>query len=1306
MRTLVGRLVVGGLLGAVIVGAAGLALERARFGASDDEALLRVETELRRQFDGSADALRAMAARVVSARGAIELAQHDPATVSRLFDIVSDALPADQAGRTGITVFDTAARPLAWAGQVMDLTKERISGPSAVFVVPGALGPRLVRVEPVVDPERPGSARVATVVVEQSLAGLQRTPGLASGVTVVSTSLAPVSIRTDFQGDGPAVGALAGSGSSTFVIPSPTGGPLVEAEVSRATLSEARGQWRARTWAATALVVVIALLLGAGPLLDVRKRARTARTFLAATAAIAAILIVARSALLWIVSSVAGPQPFGSPAYVLLTALTAVGFVALAADMLARRRVARPRPRLWIRDNPRAVGDYRVAAVYMVSGGLAAASIAAYERFLQEIVARTNLDVVHFSLHPFSIRGLSVGFGLLLLHAAVVWGAAMVAYACGVFWRRPRRWDLRATATAGWLTGAAGAIALIHWRFDTIPLLPWCVAISACGVCAAAFTRLSQRSRRSSQAARLVALLLSLAVPALAMYPSLFFLATAAKERLIAATYAPQATSQRKDLQDRLYQTLDQIDALPNLADYVAGPSRLAPTIDRAFAVWANTALATYRLTSSVELYSSDGGLISRFALLPEYSTPRREATSCNWEVFEEVLPFGATKRHVPQASRGICEKGVIRGSIVVRVMLDYRTLPFISSQNPYLESLRPETQPASEGLQGNDVEFSGYGWSRAPTYVSGTGIWPLTDNAFARAVASREAFWTTLVRDDERFRVYLTSDRGGIYALGYPAVTWFGHLVSLAELVVLVGALYVVLVVGSALFTWTASTQPASGRALLREFRSSFYRKLFLAYVAGAVVPVAILAFAVRTYFAAQARAGMEDAAAKTATVAQRLVEDYATLTQQQLGPAGPPAIDDQIMVFVSQAIDQDVNLFERSGLEATSQRDLFASRLLSSRTPSLVYRRIVLDRLPTFVSVEPIADTSYMEAAAPIRAGGREEIVTVPLPLRKLEIEGQIDTLDRQVIFGAVLFSLLGAAIGYWMAERIADPINRLSYATRRIARGDLNAHIAVASSDELGRLVKDFNRMADDLKRQRADLERTQRLEAWADMARQVAHDIKNPLTPIQLSAEHAQRVNLDRGRPLSPILDECVHAILTQVLLLRQISAEFSSFASSPTARPEPAPLPALIEEVVAPYRTALAGRITIDVSVPGALPPALIDRTLFARAITNVIENALHAMPGHGRLTIRAAWQQPNIVIDLIDTGVGMEPDALAHMFEPYFSTKASGTGLGLTIAKRNIELIGGTISLSSARGVGTTVTVTVPAVESGRESAA
>jgi nitrogen fixation/metabolism regulation signal transduction histidine kinase len=214
----------------------------------------------------------------------------------------------------------------------------------------------------------------------------------------------------------------------------------------------------------------------------------------------------------------------------------------------------------------------------------------------------------------------------------------------------------------------------------------------------------------------------------------------------------------------------------------------------------------------------------------------------------------------------------------------------------------------------------------------------------------------------------------------------------------------------------------------------------------------------------------------------------------------------------------------------------------------------------------------------------------------------------------------------------------------------------------------------------------------------MARQVAHDIKNPLTPIQLSAEHVRRVNLDSGRPLSPVLDDCVTAILTQVALLRQIAAEFSSFASSPTARPEPTSIRKLVDETIEPYRTGLTGRVVIDVDTAPDLPAVMIDRTLVARAIINVVENALHAMPGGGTLLVRsrADAATAHVTVEITDTGIGLDQDALRRIFEPYFSTKATGTGLGLTIAKRNVELNGGTIDVTSQRGVGTTVTFALP----------
>ena len=137
----------------------------------------------------------------------------------------------------------------------------------------------------------------------------------------------------------------------------------------------------------------------------------------------------------------------------------------------------------------------------------------------------------------------------------------------------------------------------------------------------------------------------------------------------------------------------------------------------------------------------------------------------------------------------------------------------------------------------------------------------------------------------------------------------------------------------------------------------------------------------------------------------------------------------------------------------------------------------------------------------------------------------------------------------------------------------------------------------------------------------------------------------------------------------------------------------------------PYRLGLASRVTLVGDAEPNLPQAFIDRTLFARALTNVMENALHAMPGGGSLTIRATagvaigdTPSESIVVDVTDTGIGMDAEALARIFEPYFSTKATGTGLGLTIARRNVELLGGTIGVRSERGHGTTVTMTLPVV--------
>jgi signal transduction histidine kinase len=518
---------------------------------------------------------------------------------------------------------------------------------------------------------------------------------------------------------------------------------------------------------------------------------------------------------------------------------------------------------------------------------------------------------------------------------------------------------------------------------------------------------------------------------------------------------------------------------------------------------------------------------------------------------------------------------------------------------------------------------------------------------------------------------------------------------VHVAELTTLAGATFVLVLVGTALFTRASRERPRVGRALLREIRASFYRKLFLAFVLASIIPVITLALVIRAYFAEILRTDVQAAAARTAAVAKRVIEGSDSLLSRTDGVA---AVSDDVMIWISQIIDQDVNIFVGPGLKATSERDLFASGLLPTRTPDDVYRAIAIERQPGFVDEDRIGTFSYMIAAAPVRAGGSDAILTVPLTLRRLEIERAIAELDRGVHLAALFFILLGAAIGLSLAERIADPVRRLTRATRLIARGDFDARIAVRSADELKRLVDAFNSMAGELKAQRDQLERTHRIEAWAEMARQVAHEIKNPLTPIQLSAEHLRRVHADRGEPMGPVLEGCVTAILGQVRLLRQIAGEFSSFAASPIAKRAPVDVPEMVAEVIDPYRTGLEGRIEIDNTVSGPLPQVLVDRTLIVRALANIVENALHSMPGEGRLTVTPHEDQESVTVSIADTGGGMDEEALSRAFEPYFSTKTTGTGLGLPIARRNVEISGGSIEVETEKGRGTKVSVKMPKV--------
>ena len=806
--------------------------------------------------------------------------------------------------------------------------------------------------------------------------------------------------------------------------------------------------------------------------------------------------------------------------------------------------------------------------------------------------------------------------------------------------------------------------------------------------------------RNSSQSARFVVLFGLLVVPTLIAYPRVIHTSSEAKSRFVENTFSPSTTAHPQNLLNSLAIAQDDIDAAMPLLRWptnTTSPTEEPPGPTLAFSLWQETELARLRLTSAIELYDSQNELVSRFALnLPEYTamTQPMEHANCEWEVYGEVSPFGSQEHRLLHAQRGICLNNDPKSqsaTVVVHVPLDYRSLPFGTTPTPYYETFQADRVFSEPGQIGAGIAVAIYGWGLTPIFTSNSDVWSIDESLFSQIYQSRVPFWTELTANGIDSNVYFSNNRYGIYALGFPILTIYDHLVRIAEIVALLGIAYLLWVLLLATTGQFSISGNLFGRGLLREVRTSFYRRLFLAFVIGAVIPILVLAFLVRNYSIGQLQRDAEDFATRTASIAQGVV------TELRANPATDSSeITDDLLVFVSQVIDQDVNIYEGSRLLATSERDLFASGMLSSRTPDALYEAIVLSQLPSFVTTDSAGRGEYLVAAAPLFPGALDSILTVPMASRQYEIDQQIDEFDRGLLLAVMLLIMLGATSSYYIADRIANPVQQLTRATKRITQGKYDEPIVTRSDDELEQLVASFNQMANELMHQRRELAHTNRLKAWAEMARQVAHEIKNPLTPVQLSAEHLLRVHRDKGKPLGPVLDDCVTSILKQVGTLRQISADFSTYGSSPEIHKRKITIDEIISSVIDPYRHGLAGKIDIHVKLPRPPLQVNIDPILIGRAFTNIIEKALHAMPTTGRLSIEVYEDNHLAQIIIRDTGVGFDAETQRRIFEPYFSTKVTGTGLGMAIAKRNIELNGGTISAKSTPAVGTAVNVCLP----------
>jgi len=316
--------------------------------------------------------------------------------------------------------------------------------------------------------------------------------------------------------------------------------------------------------------------------------------------------------------------------------------------------------------------------------------------------------------------------------------------------------------------------------------------------------------------------------------------------------------------------------------------------------------------------------------------------------------------------------------------------------------------------------------------------------------------------------------------------------------------------------------------------------------------------------------------------------------------------------------------------------------------------------------------------------------EIRVPPAGLARAEL-----TVVLVFLAALALGTLAAGAAGGLLASRVTRPLEALRAAAARVAAGELGARVQARASGEVGELVRAFDAMSAELAASRDRLAQAERIAAWREVARRLAHEIKNPLTPIAMSVETLRDAHA-RGRADFPaLLEEGTQAIGEEVRRLKRIVDEFSRFARLPAPERAAVAPEELVQAVLALFPTPPAGAI-LEREVEPGLPPVLADRDQVLQVLLNLVQNALDAMPAGGKVRIVARRDGQVVRFDVADSGAGIPPGDLDRVFEPYFTTKAGGTGLGLAIAQRIAEEHGGGLSAASTPAAGATFTLRLP----------
>ena len=308
----------------------------------------------------------------------------------------------------------------------------------------------------------------------------------------------------------------------------------------------------------------------------------------------------------------------------------------------------------------------------------------------------------------------------------------------------------------------------------------------------------------------------------------------------------------------------------------------------------------------------------------------------------------------------------------------------------------------------------------------------------------------------------------------------------------------------------------------------------------------------------------------------------------------------------------------------------------------------------------------------------------------------------LQRQVVSTAMLVGgagiLVAVLASLWFAARVTRPVVSLAEAARRVAAGDLGAKVEVESSDELGELAASFNRMTEDLVQQKDRTLQAERVAAWRELARRLAHELKNPLFPLQVTVENLMRAKQKSPEIFEEVFHEGTATLLAEINNLKTIIGRFSEFSKMPQPERRPTQLNDVVRSVIRVFHAQLQekNQITVHTGLADGLPEISADPDLLHRALQNLVLNAIDAMPQGGELAIRTGTLGDRVELSVSDTGSGLTQEECGRLFTPYYTTKQHGTGLGLAIVQSVVSDHGGKISVESTEEKGTTFRIELP----------